>query len=127
MTERQRKFAEYYVTCGNAEQAAVSAGYSEKYARGNAHKLVANSGIAERIRDLAAKAQAERILTAQERQVTLSDIARDEAEDAADRIRAIDTLNKMTGEYTVRVEAEVQTSGKLADILDQLGGEGLHE
>ncbi|MFR0949621.1 MAG: terminase small subunit [Ruminococcus callidus] len=41
LTERQRKFAEYYVQCGNAEQAAVSAGYSEQYARGNAYKLVA--------------------------------------------------------------------------------------
>jgi len=127
MTARQKKFAEYYVTCGNAEQAAISAGYSEKYARGNAHKLVANGCISAYIRDLTAKAQDERIMTAKERQATLSDLARDDTQDAADRIRAIDTLNKMTGEYTVRVEAEVQTSGKLADIFDQLGGEGLHE
>ena len=105
MTERQRKFAEYYVQCGNA---AVSAGYSEQYARGNAYKLVANSGVAAYIKQLSEAAQTARIMTARARQELLSDIARDEDNAAADRIRAVDTLNKMTGEYTTKVEASVQ-------------------
>lgn len=108
MNERQRKFAEYYVQCGNAEQAAVSAGYSEQYARGNAYKLVANSGVAAYIKQLSEAAQTARIMTARGRQELLSDIARDEDNAAADRIRAVDTLNKMTGEYTTKVEASVQ-------------------
>ena len=108
LTERQRKFAEYYVQCGNAEQAAVSAGYSEQYARGNAYKLVANSGIAAYIKQLSEAAPTARIMTARGRQELLSDIARDEDNAAADRIRAVDTLNKMTGEYTTKVEASVQ-------------------
>ena len=108
MTERQRKFAEYYVQCGNAEQAAVSAGYSEQYARGNAYKLVANSVVAAYIKQLSEAAQTARIMTARARQELLSDIARDEDNAAADRIRAVDTLNKMTGEYTTKVEASVQ-------------------
>lgn len=108
MTERQRKFAEYYVQCGNAEQAAVSAGYSEQYARGNAYKLVANSGVAAYIKQLSEATQTARIMTARDRQELLSDIARDEDNAAADRIRAVDTLNKMTGEYTTKVEASVQ-------------------
>lgn len=45
LTDRQRKFADYYLSCGIAEQAAIEAGYSPQYARGNAHKLVANSCI----------------------------------------------------------------------------------
>lgn len=108
LTERQRKFAEYYVQCGNAEQAAVSAGYSEQYARGNAYKLVANSGVAAYIKQLSEATQTARIMTARDRQELLSDIARDEDNAAADRIRAVDTLNKMTGEYTTKVEASVQ-------------------
>lgn len=108
LTERQRKFAEYYVQCGNAEQAAVSAGYSGQYARGNAYKLVANSGVATYIKQLSEAAQTARIMTARDRQELLSDIAKDEHNDAADRIRAVDTLNKMTGEYTTKVEASVQ-------------------
>ena len=56
----------------------------------------------------------------------LSDIARGGTFDA-DRIRAIDTLNKMTGEYTVKVDAKVEQSEKLADVMAQIGGEGLEE
>lgn len=105
MNERQKKFAEYYAQSGNAEQAAIEAGYSAKYARGNAHKLVAISCIAQYIRELTEKAQDERIMTARERQAVLSDIARS-GEDQ-DRIRAIDTLNKMTGEYVTKIEGNI--------------------
>nr|DAY09395.1 MAG TPA: Terminase small subunit [Caudoviricetes sp.] len=45
LTIKQKRFADEYIISGNAEEAAVIAGYSEKYARGNAYKLVANSGI----------------------------------------------------------------------------------
>lgn len=105
MNERQKKFAEYYAQSGNAEQAATAAGYSEKYARGNAYKLVAISGIADYIRELTEKTQDERIMTARERQAVLSDIAR--SGEAPDRIRAIDTLNKMTGEYVTKIEGNI--------------------
>ncbi|MDO4864782.1 MAG: terminase small subunit [Ruminococcus sp.] len=126
MNARQKKFAELYAQSGNAAWSAVQAGYSEKFAGQNAGKLLKNTNIAEYIRDLNDKAQDERIMTAKERQAMLSDIARGGTFDA-DRIRAIDTLNKMTGEYTVKVTAEVNASPKLADVMDQIGGEGLEE
>ena len=69
----------------------------------------------------------ERIMSAKDRQVALSDIARNDGQDTSDRIRAIDTLNKMTGEYTVKVDAKVEQSEKLSDVFRQLGGEGLSE
>ena len=66
-------------------------------------------------------------MSAKDRQVALSDIARNDGQDTSDRIRAIDTLNKMTGEYTVKVDAKVERSEKLSDVFRQLGGEGLSE
>jgi len=66
-------------------------------------------------------------MTAKDRQVLLSDIARDDENEPNDRIKAVDTLNKMTGEYTVKVDAKVEQSEKLADVFKQLGGEGLSE
>ena len=69
---------------------------------------MANSGVAAYIKQLSEAAQTARIMTARGRQELLSDIARDEDNAAADRIRAVDTLNKMTGEYTTKVEASVQ-------------------
>ena len=49
VNERQKRFADEYLIDLNAEAAAIRAGYSPKYARGNAHKLVANSCIKEYI------------------------------------------------------------------------------
>lgn len=49
MNDRQRLFANEYLIDLNAEAAAIRAGYSPRYARGNAHKLVAHSGIKEYI------------------------------------------------------------------------------
>lgn len=127
LNARQRKFAEYYAQSGNAAESAVKAGYSAKYANTNASKLLQNTTIANYIRELSEKLKDERIMTAKDRQVLLSDIARDDENEPNDRIKAVDTLNKMTGEYTVRVDAKVEQSEKLADVFKQLGGEGLDE
>lgn len=107
MTERQKKFAEYYAQCGNAAQSAIQAGYSEKYAGQNADKLLKNTNIADYIRELTEGAQTARIMTARERQAILSDMAKDAQNELSDRIRAIDTLNKMTGEYVTKVQGNI--------------------
>ena len=49
MNERHKLFADEYLKDLNAEAAAIRAGYSPRYARGNAHKLVAKSCIREYI------------------------------------------------------------------------------
>ena len=46
----QQAIADAYIeNGGNKEQAVIAAGYSERYARGNASKLVAISGGQEKI------------------------------------------------------------------------------
>jgi phage terminase small subunit len=127
LNTRQKKFAEYYAQSGNASESARRAGYSAKYINSNVQKLLQNTAISEYIKQLSDKLKDERIMSAKDRQVALSDIARNGGQDTSDRIRAIDTLNKMTGEYTVKVEAKVEQSEKLSDVFRQLGGEGLSE
>ena len=128
MTERQKKFAEYYAQCGNAAKSAVQAGYSKKYANTNAVKLLQNTTIQEYIRQLSEKAQNDRIISARERQALLSDMAKDAENAPSDRIRAIDTLNKMTGEYTVKVDAQVKQENPFSELstaeLRKLIGDG---
>lgn len=124
---RQKKFAEYYAQSGNTVQSAIKAGYSETYANSRGYELLGNVGVSEYIKELTDKLKDERILTAKDRQVMLSDIARDAENEASDRIKAVDTLNKMTGEYTVKVDTTVKTSEKLSDVFKQIGGEGLEE
>lgn len=127
LNARQKKFAEYYAQSGNTVQSAIQAGYSVNYANANACKLLENVRVAKYIKELSDKLKDERIMSAKDRQVALSDIARSDEQDPSDRIRAIDTLNKMTGEYTVKVDAKVEQSEKLSDVFRQLGGEGLSE
>lgn len=120
---RQRKFAEYYVQSGNAADSAIRAGYSEKYAAQNTDKLLKNTNISDYIKELTEKSKDERIMTAKDRQVLLSDIARNSKNEPSDRIRAVDTLNKMTGEYLSKLEisggldAEIS---KLDDLVKQM-------
>lgn len=122
---RQKKFAEYYVQSGNTVQSAIMAGYSENYANANACKLLENVRVAEYIKQLSDKLKDERIMSAKDRQVALSNIARSDEQDPSDRIRAIDTLNKMTGEYLNKVEIsgtlEAEQS-KLDDLIKQMSG-----
>ncbi|MDO4893529.1 MAG: terminase small subunit [Eubacteriales bacterium] len=122
---RQRRFAEIYAEKGNIVQSAIAAGYSENYANARAHELLENVGVAELVRELADKIKDDRILNAKDRQVILSDIARDNESESADRIRAIDTLNKMTGEYLNKFELngslKTETS-KLDVLIKQMNG-----
>lgn len=127
LNARQKKFAEYYAQSGNTVQSAIQAGYSENYANARAYELLENVGVSKYIKELSDKLKDERIMTAKDRQVLLSDIARNDENEPNDRIKAVDTLNKMTGEYTVKVDANVKQSEKLADVFKQLGGEGLSE
>lgn len=75
LTKKQQDFADYYIELGNAEKAAIKAGYSKSYARGNAHKLVANVSIKKYIDEKMAELASERIMSAQEILERLSLIA----------------------------------------------------
>ena len=66
-------------------------------------------------------------MIAKERQALLSDIANNGNNAPSDRIKAVDTLNKMTGEYIVKVDTKVKTSEKLSDVFKQLGCKELDE
>lgn len=125
LNARQKKFAEYYAQSGNAAESARKAGYSETYAEHRTDEMLRNVEVAEYIKQLSDKLKDERIISAKERQVILSEIAKNEKhiEDTSDVIKAIDLLNKMTGEYLNKVEVNGSLntqSDKLDKILEQL-------
>ena len=122
LTDKQRKFAEFYSNNGNATLSAELSGYSSKTAYSQGQRLLKNVEVSAYLHAIAKREQNERIISAIQRQELLSAIASDTNNTPLERIKAIDTLNKMTGEYTVKVDTTVQTSPKFADILSQLGG-----
>ncbi|MCH1713155.1 terminase small subunit [Lactococcus petauri] len=75
LTKKQQDFADYYIEVGNAEEAAIKAGYSKNYARASAYKLLANVGIKKYIDERMEKLASERIMSAQEILERLSLIA----------------------------------------------------
>lgn len=131
MNDKEKKFAELYIQSGNAVKAALGAGYSEKTARFASNWLNPlkptkyKPELAEYIDSLNEQIRSESIMSAEECQQQLTKIARDEHEKTAVRIKAIDTLNKMNGVYVKKVQASVETSPKLADVMAQIGASGL--
>ena len=57
LNARQKAFCEYYVASGNATDAAIKAGYKEKYAGVNADKLLKNTNIQKYIEELQEKVE----------------------------------------------------------------------
>lgn len=123
LNERQRKFAEFYVQNGNAAESAKKAGYSEKFAAQNANKLLKNTNVSKYIKQLSDKIEDKCILNAKDRQIILSEIAKDDMNEPSDRIKSIDVLNKMSGEYLQKVDItnRIETEkNKLDAIMKQV-------
>lgn len=99
--------ATYYIgeCCGNAEQACIKAGYSEKYARGNAYKIVARRDVQEYIaylRYLQANDPCNptlHIATINEIQGFWSNVMNSRGEETRDRLRASELLAKAKGMF----------------------------
>ena len=130
MKDRQRRFADEYLIDLNAEAAAVRAGYSPRYARGNAYKLVARSGIKEYIEKRMAEKESEliadqnevlRYLTAVMRGESMSEEiivegigdgrskARklEKTPSEKDRLKAAELIGKRYGLFTDKIETDV--------------------
>lgn len=127
---RQEKFCLEYAASGNAYQSAISAGYSEAYAKGNVSALLENERVKARLQELYEKAESEKIMDVKEMQEKLTSIIRQQCEEEVivvestgdftsearkmtktaaikDIINAINTLGKMQGVFVDKVEQTV--------------------
>lgn len=130
MKERQRRFADEYLIDLNAEAAAVRDGYSPRYARGNAYKLVAKSGIKEYIEKRMAEKESELIADQNEVLRYLTAVMRGESTSEEiivegigdgrskarklektpsekDRLKAAELIGKRYGLFTDKIETDV--------------------
>lgn len=128
LTLKQKKFADEYIICGNATQAAVEAGYSKKYANTNAAKLLHNTTIKQYLDDRLKQLEKEKIAQQDEVLQFLTSVMRGEQTEqtligvgqgaqkitdievsAKDRIKSAELLGKRYRLFTDKVEAEVST------------------
>lgn len=103
---RQREFCEQYLVDLNATQAAIRAGYAERYASTNAHKLLQITAIKEKIDELMA-ARAKRTEITQDR--VLRELAIIAFSNAADYAAVIER------------EAVMEVDGHQVKLLDDDG------
>lgn len=122
LNARQKAFCEFYVASGNATESAIKAGYKEKYAGVNVDKLLKNTNIQACIKELQEKAKTSRIMTAIERREFLTELIKNGNEKVAHRLKALDILNKMDGEYMEKIQmtGEIKTNPFKELTLEEL-------
>ena len=104
MTHRQELFIQEYIKTGNATSSAIKAGYSKRTAKSIGQRLLTFVDIKKKIDELSQKVANNNIMTAKERQEYLSKLINSDDVKVSDKLKALDILNKMTGEYTQKVE-----------------------
>lgn len=93
MNERQKKFADEYLISGVAYNAALKAGYSEKYAKARSHLLLENVGIKAYIDERLKELEKEKIAKQDEVMQVFTSILRQEL------MEEVIELNAMTGQF----------------------------
>lgn len=111
LTAKQEKFVRNLIE-GMSQREAYKNSYNaenmaDKTIDEKACILFADEKIRARFRELQDELAKASILTATQRAVILSNIATNDEEDTTAKIRAIDTLNKMSGEYVQKIDANV--------------------
>ena len=101
---RQKSFIGFYWETRNATEAAKKAGYSEKTAYSIGQRLLKNVEVEKAIDKLSKNIAINNIMTAKERQEFLTSLILNNDVKVSDKLKAVDLLNKMTGEYIQKVE-----------------------
>ena len=135
MTERQKRFVDFYIQTANAAEAARLAGYSENGARVTGAKLLSNPNISKMIEDRLKEMDSERIATAEESMIFLTSVVRGEFKEevttptgkkvaiqipTAQRIKAAETLLKIQGMFREKVDVKVDSATQFITALENI-------
>lgn len=124
LTPKQKAFADYYIECGNATEAARKAGYSKSTARQTGAENLSKPYISAYIEERMAQQDANLVASADEVVRFYTSVMRGEVKDSfgldaslADRIRAADSLMKR---YAVGADRQRGTMDKLDNLLKEM-------
>ena len=111
LTAKQEAFVQNIIQ-GMSQADAYRSAYSSKRMSDNAvyreaSLLVASPKIAQRLQELRDKMATPKIMSAQQRLEWLTGVINDAEEGTSEKLKAIDIMNKMQGEYTQKIEANV--------------------
>lgn len=123
LTANQEQFVQNIIEGMNQADAYRSAypkqRMSDKTIYEAASRLMANSKIVARLSELRRELAQPSIMTAQERLKWLTELIKSE-EDTNAKLKAIDIMNKMQGEYTQKIEANVTSEVNInIELVDE--------
>lgn len=108
LTPRQKKYCRERANGKTRKDAYIAAGYSPSDAAKSGYLLEKGRAISPLIQKEIARLQAMAdkgaVLNRKARQALLTEIALDETEKTDNKLRSIDMLNRMAGDYTDRIE-----------------------
>lgn len=110
LNARQERFIQNIVSGMTQRQAykeAYKVNYDEDAIDNKASKLFNKDEVQARYKELMNELKDEAVMTAIEKRKMLKEMALDANNSVTDRIKAIDTDNKMAGEYITKVEADI--------------------
>lgn len=113
LTENQEQFVQNILQGMNQAEAYRAAYPNSKGSAKTVHeaasRLMGNSKVIARLTELRQELATPAIMSAQKRLEWLTGIIQSKDESTGDKLKAIDIMNKMQGEYVQKVEAEVKT------------------
>jgi len=114
LTAKQELFVQKILE-GMSQADAYRSAYSTKNMTDNAiyreaSLLVDNPKVAQRLNELRNELAKPSIMSAQKRMEWLTQLIQNEEENTGDKLKAIDILNKMDGEYVQKVETEIKNA-----------------
>lgn len=120
LTAKQELFVQKIIE-GMSQADAYRAAYNTKRMSDNsiyvnASKLMSDTKVALRIKELRDELAKPSIMTAQERLEWLTAVVKDTDQAMSDRLKASDQMNRMQGEYVTKVEGNLTVS-KLEDLI----------
>lgn len=143
LNERQRRFVDEYILCGNATEACRRAGYTNKFANRQAHKLLTNPGIRAAIDEQLQAATTQKTLDQTRLLEFLSAVVLGEVKDeqlmtrltgkgtstierhetrvsVRDRLKAAELLLKVNGAFRERVDVTVDACSQFAAAVESV-------
>lgn len=117
LTPKQQAFCDYYIASGNATEAAIKAGYSEKTARSVGSENLTKPDIKGYIQVQSQQRHQERIAGADEILEYLSGVIRNPEETTRERTKAAELLGKR---YALFEEARENPEAKLDKLCNAI-------
>ena len=123
LTAKQEKFVQGIID-GMSQADAYRSAYdtsrmSDKTVYEKASRMAADDKIRARLEELRDNMIAPSIMSAQKRLEWLTELVQSDEEGTGDKLKAIDLMNKMTGEYVQRVVADVSYEDSLRKVVDE--------